>query len=128
MASYIGRRKFLAALGGAAALPRRQFLYLAAGAATLLALSQIASAQIYPSRPITMIVPFAAGGPTDVVGRIMAERLRASLGQTVVIENVTGAGGSIAVVGSPARRPMATPSASGNGPLTSSTALRVCRH
>jgi tripartite-type tricarboxylate transporter receptor subunit TctC len=57
----------------------------------------MARAQTYPSRPITMIVPFAAGGPTDVVGRIMAERLRASLGQTVVIENVTGAGGSIAV-------------------------------
>ena len=78
-------------------LPRRQFLHLAAGAAALPAVSRAATAQAYPSRPITMIVPFAAGGPTDVVGRIMAERLRASLGQTVVIENVTGAGGSIAV-------------------------------
>jgi tripartite-type tricarboxylate transporter receptor subunit TctC len=51
----------------------------------------------YPSRPITMIVPFAAGGPTDVVARIMAEGMRPSLGQTVIIENVTGAAGSIGV-------------------------------
>ncbi len=51
----------------------------------------------YPSRPISMIVPFAAGGPTDVVARIMAEGMRASLGQQVIIENITGAAGSIAV-------------------------------
>ena len=51
----------------------------------------------YPSRPITMIVPFAASGPTDVVARIMAEGMRPSLGQTVIIENITGAAGSIAV-------------------------------
>ncbi len=51
----------------------------------------------YPSRPITIIVPFAAGGPTDVVARIMAEGMRTSLGQTVIIENITGAAGSIAV-------------------------------
>ncbi len=56
-----------------------------------------ATAQVYPSRPITMVVPFAAGGPTDVVGRIIAERLRAALGQTVIVENVTGAAGSIGV-------------------------------
>jgi tripartite-type tricarboxylate transporter receptor subunit TctC len=56
-----------------------------------------ASAQTYPSRPITIIVPFAAGGPTDVVGRAVAERMRASLGQPVLIENITGAGGSIGV-------------------------------
>jgi tripartite-type tricarboxylate transporter receptor subunit TctC len=56
-----------------------------------------AHAQSYPSRPITIIVPFAAGGPTDVVGRALAERMRASLGQPVLIENVTGAGGSIGV-------------------------------
>jgi tripartite-type tricarboxylate transporter receptor subunit TctC len=52
-------------------------------------------AQTYPSRPITIIVPFAAGGPTDVIGRALAEKMRASLGQPVLIENVTGAGGSI---------------------------------
>jgi tripartite-type tricarboxylate transporter receptor subunit TctC len=54
-----------------------------------------AQAQTYPSRPITIIVPFAAGGPTDVIGRALAEKMRASLGQPVLIENVTGAGGSI---------------------------------
>jgi tripartite-type tricarboxylate transporter receptor subunit TctC len=54
-------------------------------------------AQVYPMRPITMVVPFAAGGPTDVIGRMLAERMRASFGQTVIIENVTGAAGSIAV-------------------------------
>jgi tripartite-type tricarboxylate transporter receptor subunit TctC len=54
-----------------------------------------AQAQSYPSRPITIIVPFAAGGPTDVIGRALAEKMRATLGQPVLIENVTGAGGSI---------------------------------
>jgi tripartite-type tricarboxylate transporter receptor subunit TctC len=72
-------------------------LHLAAGAAALLVLSPIARAQTYPSRPITLIVPFPAGGSTDAVGRIVAERMRASLGQAVVIENVGGAGGSIGV-------------------------------
>jgi len=56
-----------------------------------------ASAQVYPSRPITMIVPFAAGGPTDRIGRIVAEGMRASLGQTIVIEDVTGASGTLGV-------------------------------
>ena len=77
-------------------LPRRQFLHLAAGAAALPAVSRIASAQVYPSRPITMIVPFAAGGPTDVVARVMTERMKMSLGQSIIIENVSGADGSIA--------------------------------
>jgi tripartite-type tricarboxylate transporter receptor subunit TctC len=78
-------------------LPRRGFLHLAAGAAALPAVSRIASAQAYPSRPITMVVPFAAGGPTDVVARIVGERMGSSLRQTVVIENVTGADGVIGV-------------------------------
>ena len=56
-----------------------------------------APAQNYPSRPITIVVPFAAGGPTDVIARVVGERMRASLGQNVIIENVTGAAGSIAV-------------------------------
>ena len=56
-----------------------------------------ARADNFPSRPITLIVPFPAGGSTDVVGRIMAERMRPVLGQPVVVENVGGAGGSIAV-------------------------------
>jgi tripartite-type tricarboxylate transporter receptor subunit TctC len=56
-----------------------------------------AAAQTYPSRPITLVVPFPPGGSTDVVARIMAERMRPVLGQPVIIENVGGAGGSIAV-------------------------------
>jgi tripartite-type tricarboxylate transporter receptor subunit TctC len=75
--------------------PRRRFLGLAAGAAALPAVSRIARAQAYPTRPITMIMPYAAGGTGDVVGRLLAERMRASLGQPVIIENVTGADGSI---------------------------------
>src|SRR5436853_2031094 len=78
-------------------LPRRQFLHLAAGAAALPAVSRVARAQTFPTRPITMVVPFAAGGPTDVIGRVVAEGMRASLGQPVIIENVTGAAGTIGV-------------------------------
>ena len=60
-------------------------------------LTTFAQAQVYPARPITLIVPYATGGSTDAVGRIMAERMRVSLGQTIVVENVTGANGSIGV-------------------------------
>src|SRR5205085_8521057 len=56
-----------------------------------------APAQVYPSRPITLVVPLAAGGSTDVIGRIMAEGMRASLGQPVIVENTAGAGGTIGV-------------------------------
>jgi tripartite-type tricarboxylate transporter receptor subunit TctC len=56
-----------------------------------------AAAQIYPSRPITMIAPFPAGGPSDALARILSEPIRAALGQPVVIENVAGAGGNIGV-------------------------------
>jgi tripartite-type tricarboxylate transporter receptor subunit TctC len=52
-----------------------------------------ALAQNYPARPITMVIPFAAGGPTDVLGRVVAAKMGESLGQQVVVENVTGAGG-----------------------------------
>jgi tripartite-type tricarboxylate transporter receptor subunit TctC len=76
-------------------LPRRRFLHLAAGAAALPAVSRIAWAQSYPSRPITMIVPFPPGGLADVIGRIAAEGMRASLGQSIIIENVGGANGSV---------------------------------
>src|SRR5215467_11451162 len=78
-------------------LPRRTFLHLAAGAAALPAVSRTARAQAYPSRPITMIVPFPAGGPTDTLGRILGERMKGSLGESVVVENVTGAGATIGV-------------------------------
>jgi tripartite-type tricarboxylate transporter receptor subunit TctC len=54
-----------------------------------------ATAQTYPSRPITIVVPFPAGGPTDALARILAERMRGALGQSVIIENPTGAGGTI---------------------------------
>ena len=56
-----------------------------------------APAQVYPARPIAMIVPYSAGGPTDTLARILAEHMRTSLGQTIIIENVTGAGGTIGV-------------------------------
>src|SRR6516164_4419024 len=75
--------------------PRRQFLRLAVGAAALPALSRNADAQAYPTRPITMIVPAAAGGATDVTGRIVAERMREKLGRPIIIENIGGADGSI---------------------------------
>ena len=52
-----------------------------------------AAAQDYPSKPLTMIIPFAAGGPTDVLGRVMAQRMSEILGQQVIVENVGGAGG-----------------------------------
>jgi tripartite-type tricarboxylate transporter receptor subunit TctC len=78
-------------------LPRRQFLHLAAGAVASPVLSRVARAQSYPSRPITIVVPFPAGGPTDALARILAEHMRTSLGQPVMIENVSGAGGSIGV-------------------------------
>jgi tripartite-type tricarboxylate transporter receptor subunit TctC len=76
-------------------LPRRQFLHLAAGAAGLSAVSRDASAQSYPTRPITMIVPLGAGSSSDLVGRLMAERMRGPLGQPIIIENVSGADGSL---------------------------------
>jgi tripartite-type tricarboxylate transporter receptor subunit TctC len=80
MASYLGRRKFLATLGGAAALP---------------AVSRIARAQAYPSRPVRIIVPFPAGQATDTIARLMGQSLSERLGQPFVIENRTGAGGNI---------------------------------
>jgi len=74
---------------------RRRFLYLAAAAAALASPSVLA--QGYPARPITIIVPLPAGGAVDSLARILAEPMRRSLGQTIVIENVSGASGSIGV-------------------------------
>jgi tripartite-type tricarboxylate transporter receptor subunit TctC len=84
-------------LGDIMKLPRRKFLHLAAGAAALPAVSRITWAQAYPARPITIVVPFVAGGPSDLLGRMVAERLRLSLSQPVLVENVAGANGSIGV-------------------------------
>jgi tripartite-type tricarboxylate transporter receptor subunit TctC len=76
---------------------RRQFLHLAAAAAALPGVSCLALAQPYPAKPITIIVPFAAGGPSDAIARILGERMSQTLGQTFLVENVIGAGGSIGV-------------------------------
>ena len=78
-------------------LGRREFLQLAAGGAALPAVSRIdgARAQSSPSRPITLIVPAPAGSPSDAVGRILAEQMRKSLAQPIIIENIGGADGSI---------------------------------
>jgi tripartite-type tricarboxylate transporter receptor subunit TctC len=73
------------------------------GAAALSAVSRAAVAQSYPSRPITMLVPVPAGGPTDTIARVLAERMRASLGQVIVIENASGAAGGSISVGRAAR-------------------------
>ena len=63
----------------------------------MLALGGAAVAQNFPSRPITIIVPFSAGGPSDAMARILAERMKVTLGEAVLVENVTGAGGSVGV-------------------------------
>ena len=72
---------------------RSHFLFLAASALVMSVISQTAMAQTYPTRPVTLVVPFAAGGPSDVVARILASRMTELLGQSVIIENVGGAGG-----------------------------------
>ena len=76
-------------------LPRRQFLLLAAGAAALPAASRIARAQAYPARPIAIIVPFPPGGSTDVAARIVADHMSRTLGQQLIVQNVSGAGGTV---------------------------------
>jgi tripartite-type tricarboxylate transporter receptor subunit TctC len=76
-------------------LPRRQFLHFAASVAALPALSRIARAEAYPSRPITLVVPVAAGGGVDTAARILAEKLQQTLKQPVIVENRPGAGSVI---------------------------------
>jgi len=76
-------------------LPRRKFLHLAAGAAALPAVSRLASAQTYPARPVRIIVPYAPGGTTDIVARLIGQSLSERLGQQFIIENRPGAGGNV---------------------------------
>ena len=77
-------------------LPRRKFLHLAAGAAALPALSRIASAQTYPTRPVRLIVGFAAGQAIDILARLIAQSLSERFGQQFIVENRPGGGGNIA--------------------------------
>jgi tripartite-type tricarboxylate transporter receptor subunit TctC len=79
-------------------LARRRFLHLAAGVAALPAVARIAGAQAYPSKPISIVVPFGAGSGTDTVTRIIAQPLGAALKQTIIIEDKPGANGAIAAL------------------------------
>ena len=76
-------------------LRRRDFMTLAAGAAALPALPGAAAAQAYPLRRITMVVPFAPGALSDIIARVMGEGMQQTLGQTIVIDNASGADGTI---------------------------------
>src|SRR5262245_61943781 len=85
-------------------LPRRQFLHLAAGAAALPAVSRIAQAQAYPTRPVRIVVTTAAGSAPDIIARLIGQWLSERLGKSFVIDNRSGGGGNIgteAVVNAP---------------------------
>jgi tripartite-type tricarboxylate transporter receptor subunit TctC len=74
---------------------RRTLLHWLAATTAASLISRFARAQSFPTRPITIVVPFPAGGPTDTLGRVLADRMKNSLGQSVIIENLTGAAGTI---------------------------------
>ena len=97
---FVGWRRYQSSARSAMWEPimnRRHFLHLTAGAAALPAVSRFALAQAYPTRPITMIVPVAPGSSGDVIARVIAERMKGALGQPIIIENISGADGSIGV-------------------------------
>src|SRR5262245_10648427 len=75
----------------------RKLLLACAFAPTLASAGSASAQQVYPSRPVTMIVSYAAGGSSDVLGRILAEAMRVRIGQPVIVENVAGASGSLGV-------------------------------
>jgi tripartite-type tricarboxylate transporter receptor subunit TctC len=83
--------------GNGMKLPRRNFLYLAAGAAALPAVSRFAWAQAYPTRPVRIIVGFASGGIADVFARLIGQWLSERMGQQFVVENRTGAGSNLSI-------------------------------
>src|SRR5206468_7099138 len=84
--------------------PRRRFLHLAAGAAALPAVSRIAGAQTYPTRPIRLVIPFPPGGAFDALGRPWADKIKPLLG-TVVVENIGGGGASLGAAAAARSRP-----------------------
>src|SRR5437588_11333696 len=103
-------------------LRRRTLLELAAAATAVSLSPRLAPAQTFPTRPITIVVPFPAGGPTDTLGRVLADRMRNALGQSVIIENLTGQRVRSAALTSRAHCRMVTLSFSAIGKRTSLTA------
>jgi len=83
--------------GNAMRFSRRRFLQLSTAAAVVPAATRAGSAQTFPARPVTVVVPYPAGGPADAIARIVGEGMRANLGQPVIVENVSGAGGTLGV-------------------------------
>src|ERR1700694_4679825 len=78
-------------------IPRRRFLQLAMAAVAGQAAPRVARAQSYPDRPVRVIVPYAPGGPTDVITRLLAQKLSERVGKQFYVENMGGAGGNIAM-------------------------------
>src|SRR5947209_19583587 len=83
--------------GGKFMIPKAVTSVALVTGALVVGVGSLATAQVYPSRPITMVVPFGTGGPTDTIGRLMAEGMRVPLGQPVIIENVVGGAGSVGI-------------------------------
>ena len=75
----------------------RSLIFLGLATALVAAVPRAAAAETWPDRPITMVVPFPAGGPTDALGRIISERMGRALGQSIIVDNVSGAGGTLGV-------------------------------